>query len=100
MPRIRTQLVTFHALDDIRQHGIGAAREADLLAPAHHEAVEKFDLRARPFCISWPMEGRCSEEVCLPSLKRCSSQARIAASSPSPAHAIVSGGRCKISSSR
>src|SRR5713101_1822336 len=46
VPRIRGQLITFHALDDVRQHGIGAAGEADLLALAHHEAVEEFDLRA------------------------------------------------------
>src|SRR6266851_10086648 len=46
VPRIRAQLMTFHALDDVRQRGIGAAREADLLALAHHEAVEEFDLRA------------------------------------------------------
>ena len=46
VPRIRAQLIAFHALDDVRQHGIGAAREADLLALAHHEAVEEFDLRA------------------------------------------------------
>src|ERR1700730_12377466 len=38
--------MTFHALDDIRQRGIGAAREADLPALAHHEAIEEFDLRA------------------------------------------------------
>jgi len=37
VPRIRAQLMTFHALDDVRQHGIGTAREADLLALAHHE---------------------------------------------------------------
>src|SRR6202795_3831711 len=41
--------MTFHALDDVRQRGIGAAREADLLALAHHEAVEEFDLRAPAF---------------------------------------------------
>src|ERR1035437_8480153 len=49
VPRIWAQLIAFHALDDVRQHGIGAAREADLLALAHHEAVEKFDLRAPAF---------------------------------------------------
>src|SRR5258706_13924608 len=41
-----SQLITFHALDDVRQHGISTAREADLLALAHDEAVEEFDLRA------------------------------------------------------
>src|SRR6478735_5347323 len=46
MPRIRAQFIALHALDDIRQYGIGAAREADLLALAHHEAVEEFDLGA------------------------------------------------------
>src|SRR6478736_2635438 len=46
VPRIRAQLITFHALDDVCQHGIGVAREADLLALAHHEAVKEFDLRA------------------------------------------------------
>src|SRR5712675_1679856 len=46
VPRIRAQLITFHALDDVCQHGIGVAREADLLALAHHEAVEEFDFRA------------------------------------------------------
>src|SRR5712672_2349921 len=46
VPRIRAQLITFHALDDVRQHGISTAREADLLALAHDEAVEEFDLRA------------------------------------------------------
>src|SRR3979411_170909 len=46
VPRIRPQLMTFHALDDVRQRGIGGAREADLPALAHHEAVEVFDLRA------------------------------------------------------
>src|SRR6202051_4230248 len=49
VPRIRTQLLTFHALDDVRQHGIGGAREADLLALAYDEAVEEFDLRAPAF---------------------------------------------------
>src|ERR1700682_5834628 len=49
VPRIRAQLMTFHALDDVRQHGIGGAREADLLALAYHEAVEEFDLRAPAF---------------------------------------------------
>src|ERR1700694_1358145 len=44
--RIRAQLIAFHALDDVRQRGIGAAREADLPALAHHEAIEEFDLRA------------------------------------------------------
>ena len=46
VPRIRPQLMTFHALDDVRQRGIGGAREADLPALAHREAVEVFDLRA------------------------------------------------------
>src|SRR3979411_1302334 len=46
VPRIRAQLITFHESADVRQRGVGAAREADLLALAHHEAVEKFDLRA------------------------------------------------------
>src|SRR5258706_1933171 len=41
-----SQLITFHALDDVRQHGISTAREAYLLALAHHEAVEEFDFRA------------------------------------------------------
>src|SRR6266478_9266925 len=41
--------MTFHALDDVRQRGIGDAREADLPALAHHEAVEEFDLRAPAF---------------------------------------------------
>src|SRR5258706_16182574 len=41
-----SQLITFHALDDCRQHGISTAREAYLLALAHHEAVEEFDFRA------------------------------------------------------
>src|SRR6476620_11190839 len=49
VPRIRPQLITFHAFDDVGQHRIGVARKADLLALAHHEAVEKFDLRAPPF---------------------------------------------------
>src|SRR5882672_4771318 len=49
MPRIRAQLITFHALDDVRQRGIGGAREADLLALAYDEAVEEFDLRAPAF---------------------------------------------------
>src|SRR3984893_12929367 len=46
VPRIWAQFITVHALDDVRQHGIGAAGEADLLTLAHHEAVEEFDLRA------------------------------------------------------
>src|SRR6266481_2708830 len=33
----------------------------------------------RPFCMSWPIDGRCAEEVRWPSLKRCSSQTRLAA---------------------
>src|SRR5258706_7386267 len=41
-----SQLITFHALDDCRQHGISTAREAYLLALAHREAVEEFDFRA------------------------------------------------------
>src|SRR6266446_8236625 len=49
VPRIRPQLMTFHTLDDVRQHGVGGAREADLPALAHHEAVEEFDLRAPAF---------------------------------------------------
>src|SRR6267378_2062962 len=49
MSRIRAQLITFHALDDVRQRGIGGAREADLLALAYDEAVEEFDLRAPAF---------------------------------------------------
>src|SRR6266850_374167 len=49
MPRIRAQLITFDALDDVRQRGIGGAREADLLALAYDEAVEEFDLRAPAF---------------------------------------------------
>src|SRR6202140_4194305 len=46
VPRIRAQLVAFHALDDAGQHGIGVAGEADLLALANHKAVEEFDFRA------------------------------------------------------
>src|ERR1700732_825419 len=49
VPRIGLELVAFDALDDVRQHGIGGAREADLLALAHHEAVEEFDLGAPAF---------------------------------------------------
>src|SRR5262249_10107143 len=41
--------MTFHALDDVRQRGIGTAGETDLVALAHHEAVEEFDLRAPAF---------------------------------------------------
>src|SRR5712691_3036683 len=44
--RIGLELATLHALDDVGQHRIGAAREADLLALAHHQAVEEVDLRA------------------------------------------------------
>src|ERR1700737_2446326 len=40
VPRIWAQLITFHALDDVRQHGIGAAREADFLALAHLEKAD------------------------------------------------------------
>src|SRR3984893_14177549 len=43
---MRSQLTALDALDDIRQCGIGAAREADFLALPHHKAVEEFDLRA------------------------------------------------------
>src|SRR5712672_2197877 len=46
VPGIRAQLTTFHALDDVRQHGIGAAGEADFFALAHYKTVEEFDLRA------------------------------------------------------
>src|SRR5437016_3532871 len=48
VPWIGAQLVTFHALDDVRQRGIGAAREPELFALAHHKAVEEFDLGAPP----------------------------------------------------
>jgi hypothetical protein len=37
VPRIRAQLITFHALGDVRQHGIGGAREADLPVLTHDE---------------------------------------------------------------
>src|SRR5437588_134979 len=46
---IGLKLIPFHALDDVRQHRIGAARKADLFVLAHHEAVEEFDLRAPAF---------------------------------------------------
>src|SRR5437868_11725714 len=49
VPWIWTQLVTFHALYDVRQDGVGIAREANLFALAHHETVEEFDLRASTF---------------------------------------------------
>src|SRR5260370_664952 len=45
VPHPGPRAITCHALDDVRQHGVGAAREADLLALAYHEAVEEFDLR-------------------------------------------------------
>src|SRR6185312_14724061 len=54
----------------------------------------------RPFTMSWPIDGRCSPPPALRvSASRCSSTARVASASPSPARAMVSGGRCKISSS-
>ena len=45
MSRIRGQLIAFDALDDIRQHCIGAARETNLLHLTHHESVGELDLR-------------------------------------------------------
>src|SRR5579871_1870702 len=46
MPRIGAQFIAFHALDDVRQHGVRPARKPDLLALAYHKTVEEFDLRA------------------------------------------------------
>src|ERR1700754_1364361 len=45
-PRIRLQLAALDALDEVRQHGIGAARKTDLLALAHHKTIDEFDLCA------------------------------------------------------
>src|SRR5207248_7060783 len=54
VPWIWAQLITFHALYDVRQDGVGIAREANLFALAHHEAVKEFDLRASTFLHAWP----------------------------------------------
>src|SRR5882757_2341240 len=45
-PRVGFQLIALHALDEVGQHGIGAARKTGLLAFAHHKTVEEFDLGA------------------------------------------------------
>ena len=49
VPWIWAQLITSHALYDVRQDGVAIAREANLFALAHHEAVKEFDLRASSF---------------------------------------------------
>ena len=46
MPRIGLKLPAFDARDDVGQHGIGAAGEAELLALANDKTVEEFDLGA------------------------------------------------------
>src|SRR5882757_4384421 len=48
-PRVGFQLVTLHALDEVGQHGIGAARQTKLLALAHHKTVDEFDFGAAAF---------------------------------------------------
>ena len=93
MPWIGLELTSLDALDDVCQHIVGAASYSDLLALAHDQPLRNSISVRRPFCISWPIEGRCSAAVRLLCLKRSSSQVRIAASSPSPARAIISGGK-------
>ena len=86
VPRIRAQLAAFgSATADVGRGNrhIGLARQAKLFALAHHKAVEKFDLGAPAFLhVPRPIEGRCSEEVRAPSLKRCSSQAYLLSRRP------------------
>src|SRR5262245_6605419 len=43
MPRIRLQLAPLHLRDKVRQHGVGAAGNANLLALAHDKAVAAID---------------------------------------------------------
>jgi len=49
MPWIGLQFALLDALDDVGQHRIGAAGQADFLALAHDQAVEEFDFRAPAF---------------------------------------------------
>src|SRR5271156_6613060 len=44
--RIGFQLTLLHALDEIGEHRVGAARHADFLALAHDQPVQEFDLGA------------------------------------------------------
>ena len=59
VPRIGFQFAALDALDDVRQHGIGAAGKADLLALRTTRPLRNSISVRRPFCMSWPMEGRC-----------------------------------------
>ena len=43
------KLAALNPLDEIGQHSIGAAGQADLFALPHHEPVEEFDLGAPAF---------------------------------------------------
>jgi hypothetical protein len=63
VPRIGLQLTPFNALDEISQYSIGTTRQTDLLGLAHDQAVEDSISVRRPFCMSWPFEGRCSAAV-------------------------------------
>ena len=64
----------------------------DLLALAHDEAVEELDLGAPALLHVLAHRGALLGRHLAASLKRCSSQTCLAASSPSPARAMVSGG--------
>src|ERR1043166_8810937 len=49
VPRVRLQLAVLDALDEIGQHGVGAAGQTEFFALAHHQPVEEFDFGAAAF---------------------------------------------------